>query len=559
MKKYIVLFIFVLTAVSLIALKEPTRLYMDLGLGAGAFTYYRGDFDKDVNLLAVGNYNEIGGRLGFALNDNRLYLALAYNQFNNFQRVHVDDYDGPVTEDYKFTQNYMGAGVIYYPWRQIQFGASVGAMWGDKDYASFSTSGVSSAEVTPAFNITLAHDLFRHYNHSFLIGIRYYDEIIFRQWDSKFGGFVKYRFRGLPKRPTRERTPRPVRLATPLPAIPIPYADTVLPMPPSNYTEEFAGTEQNPYLIANISNLRWLSENPNMWNQGKHFNQTGNIDASDTINWNNGQGFIPIGLFSTTDSNISVNSFKGVYDGYIYTIDNLYINTATTNEVQKGAGLFGFAVNANIRNINLTNVNITGESYTGAIVGHAYESNINNVASSGTITGNVESIGGLIGCMQFSTLENSHSSAIIIVPSTVNQPNVGGLVGNFMSRSVLRNSYFSGSIRNEYVGLTVVGGIVGRAYRANEIRFVYATGSENFVNSSAIAGFVGNTNVRNSVWDIETTGTQNGILHDVGRISQTIGLTSEQMKDQSSYTGWDFNTIWQIDRNINNGYPTIRK
>jgi hypothetical protein len=32
----------------------------------------------------------------------------------------------------------------------------------------------------------------------------------------------------------------------------------------------------------------------------------------------------------------------------------------------------------------------------------------------------------------------------------------------------------------------------------------------------------------------------------------------DQMKQQSSYEGFDFETVWAIDPNINNGYPYLR-
>jgi len=70
-----------------------------------------------------------------------------------------------------------------------------------------------------------------------------------------------------------------------------------------------AGTELDPFLIANIANLRYLSENPSIWGEIEvdwdeeeyelveqvFFKQTADIDASETANWNDGEGFSPIG------------------------------------------------------------------------------------------------------------------------------------------------------------------------------------------------------------------------------------------------------------------------
>ena len=45
------------------------------------------------------------------------------------------------------------------------------------------------------------------------------------------------------------------------------YCQTIA-IPPSNYDDPDAGTESNPYLISNLANLRWLSEESDDWWQG---------------------------------------------------------------------------------------------------------------------------------------------------------------------------------------------------------------------------------------------------------------------------------------------------
>ena len=52
---------------------------------------------------------------------------------------------------------------------------------------------------------------------------------------------------------------------------------------PTNYYEIDAGTEENPYLISNLGNLRWLSETREIWGSEEtryHFQQTAEIDAT---------------------------------------------------------------------------------------------------------------------------------------------------------------------------------------------------------------------------------------------------------------------------------------
>ena len=53
-----------------------------------------------------------------------------------------------------------------------------------------------------------------------------------------------------------------------------------------------AGTSVDPYQIANLNNLYWLSQNSSEWD--KIYEQTADIDASSTSGWNSGKGFSPI-------------------------------------------------------------------------------------------------------------------------------------------------------------------------------------------------------------------------------------------------------------------------
>jgi len=88
------------------------------------------------------------------------------------------------------------------------------------------------------------------------------------------------------------------------------FAQGVEPLQP-----EGAGTLQNPYQIANLANLRWLSETNTAWASGKYFIQTADIDATETVNWNAGAGFSPIGNSS--------RRFYGNFDGQGYSIGGL--------------------------------------------------------------------------------------------------------------------------------------------------------------------------------------------------------------------------------------------
>ncbi len=130
-----------------------------------------------------------------------------------------------------------------------------------------------------------------------------------------------------------------------------------------NTTSHFSGsgTEDDPYQIASLDDLRALSENPCYW--GCHFEQTGNIDLSGSSTWDpDGSGgyygFSPIGNNST--------AFTGSYNGGNYTIQKLYINRNSTSYV----GLFGHTDGATVENLRVIGVNITGGSCVGGLVGY---------------------------------------------------------------------------------------------------------------------------------------------------------------------------------------------
>ena len=202
-----------------------------------------------------------------------------------------------------------------------------------------------------------------------------------------------------------------------------------------------SGTEADPYQIATLDNLLWVSIDTNSWVNNTWFIQTADIDATDTENWNGGEGFSPIG-------NNPAN-FNGNYDGQNHSINGLYINRPYASD----QGLFGF-ISGTVENLNLINVNISGYSAVGALVGYCNVTTVSNSSSSGYVTGADERVGGLIGESYGGWTQgyvtNCQSSCHV---SGTN--NVGGLVGQ-NTRSTISYSSGSGSVS----GTDNVGGLV---------------------------------------------------------------------------------------------------
>ncbi len=165
------------------------------------------------------------------------------------------------------------------------------------------------------------------------------------------------------------------------------------------------GTEDDPYQINTLAQLRRLSETTDDWEA--YFIQTADIDATDTQTWNVGDhdddtstddeamGFSPIGDRTYYSARQGVN-FNGSYNGNGYAISNLYINRPTENNV----GLFGCVYGSStdlIQYLALTNADITGNRYVGVIAGESTSVYINNCYATGTVYADYDNVGGLVG------------------------------------------------------------------------------------------------------------------------------------------------------------------
>ncbi len=262
------------------------------------------------------------------------------------------------------------------------------------------------------------------------------------------------------------------------------------------------GTSVDPYLIATLDNLYWITQTSSSWS--KYFKQTADIDASSSSTWAGG-GFLPIGNTSTT--------FTGTYDGNGHTISGLTINRGSTNYV----GMFGYIgwTAGGITKLGLINLSISGSNNVGGLAGYNY-SIISYCYTSGAINGN---------------------------------QNVGGICGS-------NYSYNSSKINNSYSHCTVngslgsAGGFVGG--NSGSISNCYSTGAVSGT-GSYVGGFCGFDNMStfsNCFWDNVTSGQSSS--------HGGTGKTTSEMKTQSTFTGWDFTTVWSISSGVNNGYPYLQ-
>lgn len=293
-----------------------------------------------------------------------------------------------------------------------------------------------------------------------------------------------------------------------------------------------SGSEADPYVITDLAQLQQVNLNPNA-----HYILANDIDAVDTETWNGGVGFEPIGPESMP--------FKGSFDGQGYVISNLYINRPDL----VGVGLFGRVYEgALVTDVGMENVNIFGRRYVGALIGSEYKSKVFRCWSTGIVRGSYNGqakIGGLLGAASGagSVVDQCFSEANVEGLGGAHQ--VGGLSGYNGHGSVMINCYAVGDVS----GYWKVGGLVGDnpypegGYIGNCYSIGHVSGR-----GGGLVGFnyLGGV-TKYSYWDINTSGQ--------GRSYGGYGRLTEQMMQQGTFAGWDFENVWGIDEG--ESYPYL--
>ncbi len=234
------------------------------------------------------------------------------------------------------------------------------------------------------------------------------------------------------------------------------------------------------------------------------------IDASDTVNWNDGAGFDPIGS--------KESPFIGSFNGQGHTISDLIIYRPGEDII----GLFGYVNSPGlIQNLKTRGGSIAGRYGVGGLAGKSSGSFV-QCSATGAVSGD-DSIGGLIGANYEGTVTqcfatgavlgyNSSGGLIgVILKGTVTQCfatgmvlggyEVGGLVGEIWIGTITQ-CYATGSVS----GRNKVGGLIGRSF-GGTLTECYATGGVSGDNT--IGGLIGDNayaSVTASFWNTEATG-----------------------------------------------------
>ena len=204
----------------------------------------------------------------------------------------------------------------------------------------------------------------------------------------------------------------------------------------------------------------------------------------------------------------------------------------------------------------------------GGLVGATSGSIISNCYSTGIVSGNspqeyyIFDIGGLLGeGYTYNFINRCFSSSPVIV-RVDGYKYIGGLVGRNYDYSDINDCFSTGPVTVSYINndyLCYTGGLVGDNHGQANILHCYSSGDVNsLAGCQYVGGLVGSQNESdiNSSYFLNTSGPDNGLGEP---------LTDAQMKQQDSFTGWDFlgesingtEDIWRMCfDNVN--YPLLR-
>ncbi|QOX79682.1 hypothetical protein FY034_12260 [Trichlorobacter lovleyi] len=244
-------------------------------------------------------------------------------------------------------------------------------------------------------------------------------------------------------------------------------------------------------------------------------------------------GFVPVGSAAAP--------YSGVFDGQQHKVSGLSINRWDNN-----VGLLGYTNKAAIRNVGLSGSRIRGNTNVGGIVGYNNASTISNSYATAFVSGEVigqpgcgDNIGGLVGYNN-----NSSVSTCSADGSTYGYRYVGGIVG-YNNAGTISNSHASTKV-NARGGRA--GGVIGES-NVGTITNCYARGmvlANKMVATGGLVGWCLNCLTTGCYWDTTTSGQSSSA-------GGGTGLSDAQMQQQSSFSGWDFTNIWQMQT-----YPALR-
>lgn len=241
------------------------------------------------------------------------------------------------------------------------------------------------------------------------------------------------------------------------------------------------------------------------------------------------------------------------------------------------------AVTASNTNTSARVQGVNYYTYAGGILGVG--SGISYCYNTGAVTASYNSTtvspylyaGGLCGQLSGNGASNSYNTGIVSVYGegySITNSFAGGLCGQ--SSASISKCYNTGNVgafcSGSFSMYAYAGGLSGHSsasisecYNTGNVSANSGTGS----NSSAYAGGIygdSSSIINRCYWNIDSAQTVKGIAQSnankkgVGTNASTIipSLTTAQMKEQDSFSGFDFDTVWFFKNGVNDNYPVLQ-
>lgn len=227
-------------------------------------------------------------------------------------------------------------------------------------------------------------------------------------------------------------------------------------------------------------------------------------------------------------------------------ISNSYVTGNTSGTENIIGGLIGITNEGTSLSESYVTGDVSGLINTGGLVGQMSDLvTISYCATYGDVTG-TENVGGLVGIDYSSAISNCFATGKI-----QGDVRVGGLAGLMGEGSEISDCYTTAQITAE----ENVGGLAGWVYSGSTVMSCYAVGKVS--GSTNLGGLIGKNDsdqIESSYFNKQSSELENGIGQD-GENQTVVGLTTLEMKQQSSFLGFNFSSNWAIT--VNETYPAL--
>ncbi len=309
--------------------------------------------------------------------------------------------------------------------------------------------------------------------------------------------------------------------------------------------ERGKGTLEEPYGISTPAQLNEVRYYPNA-----HFIMLNDIDMTTAtseggVYYNDGAGWAPI------------SRLCGSFNGNGYKIIGLNITRLGVGlEGNLAAFIYKLEDSATLKNVGIVNGEIIG-IHAGGLVATNYGTILNSYNTCKVSTNGFRSSSGGIAAENRGVIARCYNSGE--VEGNTSTCYVGGIAGK--NHYLISDCYNIGFIQagSDYK----IGGIAGVSYRtsssapASRIEHCYNVGNLSASSPGGIVGLPGPD--PDSIIDsyyIDTAENAYGLVFEGMKIKNTLKLSSEQMKQQDNFDGFDFTNVWEVVEGVR--FPILK-